>query len=323
MLNLCRYIKSINIRYLSINKSDLVESSRNIQKLLKSTDDKSSILKWFYSSLNEIHQEYPQKQIATSTKNIYQINSSKLNSKFVQIENDRQKQIGDFQKENPNELIIHLRYIRYLQIAFIYRLITFDINNTLKQTLNLIINLSKNQNNFNVNSLILTCELTFFVNFLSCHYALPQTKSMLSKTLIVNYLLDYLFEILSEDSPILLVNQVCLTLNSIIEIPSSSSINLWSCKLLKYLHKNKSNSLSIIKYLILIKHNSINKSSLEIISILNQYLIEIGIHQNNFNIICQLLILISSYNYSHELFHKEIIQKIENSLKNVNDSESF
>ncbi len=154
MINLCRYIKSINryliinIRYLSINKSDLVESSRNIQKLLKSTDDKSSILKWFYSSLNEIHQEYPQKQIAT-TKNIYQINSSKLNSKFVQLENDRQKQIGDFQKENPNELIILLRYIRYLEIAFIYRFITFDINNTLKETLNLIINLSKNQNNFN------------------------------------------------------------------------------------------------------------------------------------------------------------------------------
>jgi len=147
---------------------------------------------------------------------------------------------------------------------------------------------------------------------------------MLSKTLIVNYLSDYLFEILSEDSPILLVNQVCLTLDSIIEIPSSlSSINLWSSKLLKYLHKNKSNSLSIIKYLILIKHNSINQSSSEIISILNQYLIEIGIHQNNLKLICQLLILISSYNYSHELFHKEIIQKIDNSLKNINDSELF
>ncbi len=49
MLNICRYIKSIN-------KSDLVESSRNIQKILKLTDDKSLILKWFYSSLNEIHQ---------------------------------------------------------------------------------------------------------------------------------------------------------------------------------------------------------------------------------------------------------------------------
>jgi hypothetical protein len=56
MLNICRYIKSINIRYLSVNKSDLVESSRNIQKILKLTDDKSLILKWFYSSLNEIHQ---------------------------------------------------------------------------------------------------------------------------------------------------------------------------------------------------------------------------------------------------------------------------
>jgi hypothetical protein len=111
---------------------------------------------------------------------------------------------------------------------------------------------------------------------------------MLSKTLIVNYLTNYLFEILSEDSPILLVNQVCLTLDSIIEIPSSS-INLWPYKFLKYLHKNKSNSLSIIKSLILIKHNSVNQSSSEI-----------------FCIICQLLILISLCNYSHELFHKEI-----------------
>jgi hypothetical protein len=156
MLNLCRYIKSINskyllinIRYLSISKSDLVESSKNIQILLKSIDDKSSILKWLYSSLNEIHQQYPSTQIATSTKDIYQIHSSKLNSTFIQLENDRKKQSEDFQRGNPNELIILLRYIRYLQVAFTYRLITFDINNALKETSNSIINLSKDQNNFN------------------------------------------------------------------------------------------------------------------------------------------------------------------------------
>lgn len=155
MLNLCRYVKAINkcllinIRCLSINKSNLVESSRNIQKILKPIDDNLSILKWFYSSLNEIHEEYPGIEIATSTKDIYQLNASKLNSTFIQLENDRKNHIGDFEEQNLNELIILLRYIRYLQIAFIYRLITFDINNTLKETSNLIINLSKNKNNFN------------------------------------------------------------------------------------------------------------------------------------------------------------------------------
>lgn len=104
------------------------------------------------------------------------------------------------------------------------------------------------------------------------------------------------------------------------EIPSLSSIDLWPCVLLKYLHNKNSNSFSIIKYLILIQHNSINLSSLEMISILNKYLNEIGIYQENFNLICELLILISSSNYSHELFQREIIKKILNYLKQSNES---
>lgn len=153
MLNLSRYVKSINkyfilnFRYLSISKSDLVESSQNIQELLKSIDDESSFSSWLYSSLNKIHLEYPSTQIATSTKEIYQINSSKFNSIFLQLENDRKKQIENFQENNSKQLIILLRYIRYLQIAFIYRFITFDINIALKETINSIINLTKNQNN--------------------------------------------------------------------------------------------------------------------------------------------------------------------------------
>jgi hypothetical protein len=156
MFNLCRYIKSIKTdflltyRYLSISKSDLVESSRNIQELLKSSNnDDSSFCSWLYQSLNKIHSEYSSTKLAQSTKTIYEINSSKLNPIFVQFENDRKKQIGNFQQINSQQLIVLLRYIRYLQIAFIYRLITYDINNVLKQISNSILNLTKNPNNFN------------------------------------------------------------------------------------------------------------------------------------------------------------------------------
>lgn len=164
--------------------------------------------------------------------------------------------------------------------------------------------------------------MSFFVNFLSSHHPLSYVKSLLSSTYIVNYISDYLFSILSEKSSILLVNQLCSTLHSIFEIPSSSSsIDIWPYALLKYLFKERSCSLSIIEYLILIQHSSIPSSSTEMLSLLNEYLIEIGIHQENLNIICQLLILISSCNYSHELFHKEIIEKIQNYLKKSKDSE--
>ncbi|CAF4589714.1 unnamed protein product, partial [Rotaria sp. Silwood2] len=155
MLNLNRYIKSINKSilikycYLSISKSDLIESSRNIQEILKSNDDKSSISKFLYKSLNEIHEEYCSTSVATSTKEIYQKNSSKLNSIYIQLENDRKNKSGDFKEDNQDKLIILLRYIRYLQVSFIYRLITFDINNTLKESSNSIIYLTQHENNLN------------------------------------------------------------------------------------------------------------------------------------------------------------------------------
>ncbi|CAF4362608.1 unnamed protein product, partial [Adineta steineri] len=192
-----------------------------------------------------------------------------------------------------------LPYIRYLEISFIYRFITYDIDIALKEILNSIINLTKDQNNLNKNSLSLISELTFFVYFLSSCNSLSNVKSLLSSTSIVNYLTNSLYSIILSDdqsSSLLLVNQLCLALHSIIEIPtsSSSSIDLWSSNLLKYLYKQRSCSLSIIKYLILIQHSSPNQNSTEILSLLNEYLIEIGIHQDNFNSICQLLILISS-----------------------------
>ncbi|CAF1028199.1 unnamed protein product [Rotaria sordida] len=325
MLNLHRYLKSINKyikikhRYLSISKFDLIESSRNIQELIKLKDNKSSTSKWLYDSLNKIHEEYPSSYVATSTKEIYQKNSSKLNSIYIEFENDRKKQIGYFKEDNQDKLIILLRYIRYLQVAFIYRLITFDINITLKESSNSIIYLTQYENNLDKNSLSLVCELSFFVYLLSSQYSLSNVKSLLSRTYIVNYLKNYLYKILCEKDSIELVNQLCLVLNSIVEIPSSSIIDLWSYELLKYIHYKKCCSLSIIEYLILIKHSSINKNSSEIISILNDYLIQVGIHQHNLNIICQLLILISSFNYSHELFIKNVIENIKINIKKSED----
>lgn len=62
------------------------------------------------------------------------------------------------------------------------------------------------------------------------------------------------------------------------------------------------------------------KTSSKLIHLLNEYLIQIGIYQNNLNIICQLLILISSFNYSNELFIKEIHEKLKLVLKKSFDS---
>ncbi|CAF1001044.1 unnamed protein product [Rotaria sp. Silwood1] len=327
MLNVNRYIKLIdkyiliNIRYLSISKSDLIESSRNIQELLKSTVDKTSTSTYLYKSLNIIHDEYSSKSLATSTKEIYQKNSSKLNSIYIKIENERINEIGDFKQDNQDKLIILLRYIRYLQVAFIYRLITYDINTTLKQTSNSIIHITQHQHNLNENSLSLLCELSFFVYYLSSNNCLSYVKSLLSSTLINKYISNYFYNILSDkQGPIELVNQLSLTFNSILEIPSSSTIDLWITKLINYIYYRRYCSLSIIKYIILIKHSSIdNKNSSKYLSILNEYLIQIGIHQYDLYIICQLLILISSFNYSHELFIKQIIEIIKKNLKKPQD----
>ncbi|CAF1232305.1 unnamed protein product [Adineta steineri] len=184
-----------------------------------------------------------------------------------------------------------------LEISFIYRFITYDIDVALKDILNsIIINLTEDQNNLNKNSLSLMSELTFFVYFLSSYNSLSNVKPLLSSTSIVNYSINSLYSIILSDdqSSLLLINQLCLALHSVIEIPSSSSsssIDLRSSNLLKYLYKQRSCSLSIIKYLILVQHSSRNQNSCGILSLLNEYLIEIGIHQENFNSICRLLIL--------------------------------
>lgn len=155
MFNISRYVRLLNkpslisYRCFSINKSDLVESSQNIQELLKTTDDDSSFSKWLYSSLNTIHSEYSSVNLATSSKNLYQKTSSKFNSQFLQLENDRKNHTGDFDVNHTKQLFILLRYLRYVQIAFIYRFITFDIHLALKETSNSVIDLAKNQENLN------------------------------------------------------------------------------------------------------------------------------------------------------------------------------
>ena len=113
------------VRWYSMNKSDLVQSSRNLEQILRKFDEKNNICQWFSLRINEIHLEYPKKKLATSTKNLYQKNSSKFNEDFLRLEIDRVKQRNFFQ---GNQLIGLLKYIRFLQISSIYRLITFDIH---------------------------------------------------------------------------------------------------------------------------------------------------------------------------------------------------
>jgi hypothetical protein len=321
MLNLHRYkilINKLSFRYLSISKSDLISCSRNIEEIIKSAEDeKCSTLIWFSNSLNEIHKLYPSIKIGTSTKEIYQKDSSTLNSIYLKLENDRK----NLNEKSYLNLIVLLRYIRYLQVAFIYRLITFDIHSTVKELTNSIIYLTKDENSFqkneklNFSSKSLICELTFFVNLLSSNNSLSDVKSLLSRTLIVNYLLNNLYSMLIKNECLLLINEICFTLNSIVEIPSSTNIDLWSYQLLKYLYENKTNSLLIIKYLILIEHSSINTKSSDKISLLNKYLNECAIDEQDLNMICEFLIFISSLNYSHQSFQMKINEKIENSLK--------
>ncbi|CAF3607303.1 unnamed protein product [Adineta steineri] len=113
-----------------------------------------------------------------------------------------------------------------LEISFIYRFITYDIDVALKDILNsIIINLTEDQNNLNKNSLSLMSELTFFVYFLSSYNSLSNVKPLLSSTSIVNYSINSLYSIILSDdqSSLLLINQLCLALHSVIEIPSSSS----------------------------------------------------------------------------------------------------
>lgn len=290
-------------RCLSMNKSELVQSSRNIEQILQSTNTNNSISQWFSLEINEIHREYPWKKLATSTKNLYQKTSSKFNENFLRLETDRIEQKNIF--HNKTNLLVRLKYIRYLQISSIYRYITFDIHQSIENLSKEIYQLTQNEKDFQEYSLEFICELCFFVKYLSNEKGFSQTKSLLSKTFIGNSLSNYLFKILSNgNSSLIFIEELCSTLYSIRQISPTS------IQLIEYLLKNKSNSLKILEYLILIQHHSIDDISNEYFSLINEYLLQIGIHQNDFHVICQLLILISSLRYSHQLFIENIQQKL-------------
>ena len=154
MFNLSRSLQLIpkpsliRCRHISISKSDLIESSRNIQQLLHATENESSFSTSLYSSLSQIHAEYPSTRLATSTKDIYQSTSSQFNAAFSQLENDRTNQTGGFQANTDEQLFILLRYLRYLQVAFSYRFITFDVNHALRETSDSVLDLAKDQDHF-------------------------------------------------------------------------------------------------------------------------------------------------------------------------------
>mgnify|MGYP001111033480 FL=1 len=332
-----KQIVSRQIRLFSINKSCLVSSSQTIQLILKSNDEQNSVLELFSKSLDEIHDKYPSKQIATSMKHLYENNSSKFNLLFQQFENQRRNQIESFATTNRSYLIILLRYIRYLNISSIYRFLTLDVDFTLKQTTNSILLISNHDNYFPTKSLFfsfrrfifklicfsclpLICELLFFVNYLCSSKSLSQIKSDLSKTLIIDYLLDN-FKQMLDQSPVnrLLIKEFCSTLNLIVEIPKSNEIAMFSYKLLKHLVDSQSNEMSMLKYLIVMEHHRDHSQSSSLIHLFNRYLSECAIYEQNLENLCEILILSSSLNYSHELFHKHVLRQIGKQLKSRNE----
>ncbi|CAF4226677.1 unnamed protein product [Adineta steineri] len=128
---------------------------------------------------------------------------------------------GDVNNDNQLDIVV----ANYGSANFI----TYDIDIALKDILNSIINLTKEQNNLIKNSLSLIGELTFFVYFLASFNSLSNVKSLLSLPNIVNYLTNSLYSIILSDdqsSSLLLINQLCLALHSIVEIPTSSSSSI-------------------------------------------------------------------------------------------------
>lgn len=119
----------------------------------------------------------------------------------------------------------------------------------------------------------------------------------------------------------MLVEQLSQALHSIIKTPSTPSIEHWPHTVLKYLSEQRVCSLPIIEYLVLIQHNTIQQSSTEMLALLNEYLLSVGVHEETPDAICQLLILISSCQYSHEVFQREVTSKIRNQLKQSKESE--
>ena len=292
-------------RHFSINKFHLIQTSFNIQKIIQSKNIEA--LKCFELELNQIHQEYRINSLATSTKKIYDQNSSKFNSKFLQFESNRNEQIHLFDPNSSERLIILLKYIRFIQISSIYRFITLDIQQISENISETIFTLTKNEKSFEENRLCLICELCFFIKYFLNEKTLSQTKDLISKTFIEKYLFDFLLE----ENTFLLIEEISSTLYSINSFPSDTNIHHLSIQLLNSLFKHRSTSEKILLYLQFIQHQSKDEFSKEMFILLNDYLVQIGIHQNDFNVLCLLLVFISSCNYSHQVFIENILKKIQ------------
>ena len=162
--------------------------------------------------------------------------------------------------------------------------------------------------------MVLTCELSFFVYAHCAHSSLAQVKSLLSGTSIVDRLCDGLFSQLSNGAPLSLVAELCATLHAIVEVPPSTSIHLWPRALLQYLHERNSSSLRIIKYLLLIQRRCSPSLNVSMSSLLDDYLSARSLDLDDLPSICHLLMFTSACHYSHELFHKRALAKIQSSL---------
>ena len=138
-------------RVLSISKGDVIESSRHIQSILKFIGEDSGeepFSRWLYRSIDQIHETYPSSRIATSSKEIYEKNASTLNGISVELEKERRQGVARFEQNTDKELLILLRYIRYIRVAFIYRLLTIDMNIPVKDTSNRIVHLTRKTNDW-------------------------------------------------------------------------------------------------------------------------------------------------------------------------------
>ena len=316
--------------FFSISKSDLVKWSRTIEEFLR--DNHCPILRDLSNSLRSIHEDDQWKCLATSTKQIYQRNSSSLNDQFVKLENDRKKKVGDFSLFGWCEVMCLVRYLRYLQVAFSHRLITLDVHRSSRELSTLILHRTKNAKNlkekfvfssfdrpkrrksFFCSSTMLTCELTFFVDYLLSSRRLSEVKNLLSKTLIIDYLEENFLSMLKRKN---LVDKIALTLHSIGHIPRSSSASL----LLNYLVKENFLSLNIIKYLIFVVKHSSEKRTMEDLLMLESLLRKCHVNEDNYLFISYLLMLMVAFNYSNELFQRQIIRLIDISLKTNSLSE--
>ena len=140
---------SSSLRCLSISKSDLVESSRHLNEYLQTIeqlDRENPLIDGLSNSIGEVHHTFRSATVASSTKEIYQKNASSWNSRFLQFETERKNLTGQFRRENRREfLLLLLRYNRYLRLAFIYRLITFNIQPTIEEVATDILQLTEDR----------------------------------------------------------------------------------------------------------------------------------------------------------------------------------